>query len=120
MPGNKIHVTPVASTPEPPYTAVVLTARRADDDDGYLDTALRMVELAAMQPGYLGIESVQDARSGTEITVSYWTDEARARAWKHVAEHVAAQRLGIRRWYSDYRVRVSTVVRDYGPPPVGP
>jgi heme-degrading monooxygenase HmoA len=104
----------IASTPEPPYVAVIFTSvRTADDEDGYAATAARMEELAAEQPGYLGIES---ARDDLGITVSYWRTEADAQAWKQVAEHLAAQRLGRDRWYRSYRVRVATVEREYGSP----
>jgi heme-degrading monooxygenase HmoA len=102
---------PIASTPEPPYTAVIFTSLRTDGDRGYAATAARMEELAARQPGYLGIES---ARDGLGITVSYWRSETDAAAWKQVAEHLAAQRRGRQEWYADYRVRVATVTRDYG------
>lgn len=99
--------------PEPPYVAVVFSSvRTAIDDAGYATTAERMEELAAGQPGYLGIESARgDDRFG--ITVSYWSDHDAALAWKRVAEHVAAQRLGRDRWYESYRVRVATVEREY-------
>ena len=102
----------IADTPEPPYVAVIFTSLRADDDPAYETTAAEMVRLAAEQPGFLGLES---AREGLGITVSYWRSEDDARAWKAVAEHVAAQRLGRERWYADYRTRVATVTRDYGP-----
>lgn len=98
-----------------PYVAVVFTSIRADgDDDGYASMAASMDALAAEQPGYLGIDSVRDPASRRGITVSYWVDEASARAWKRVAEHVEAQRVGRERWYSSYRVRVATVTREYG------
>jgi heme-degrading monooxygenase HmoA len=71
-----------------------------------------MNELARRQPGYLGMESARDELG---ITVSYWADEHAARAWKSVAEHLLAQRLGRERWYADYRVRVAVVQREYGP-----
>lgn len=71
-----------------------------------------MVALAMDQRGFLGIES---ARDEIGITVSYWADEEAARAWKQVAEHLVAQRRGRDLWYSDYRVRVATVHREYGP-----
>ena len=101
-----------AETPPPPYTAVIFTSVRTDtDDEGYAATAARMEELAAEQPGYLGIES---ARSGLGITVSYWASADDARAWKQVLEHRLAQRAGRERWYRGYRVRVATVERDYG------
>jgi heme-degrading monooxygenase HmoA len=102
----------IAPTPEPPYVAVIFTSLRTDhDEDGYVATAARMEELAAEQPGYLGIESV---REGLGITVSYWRTEADAIAWKQVAEHLGAQHLGQQRWYREYRVRVAVVQRDYG------
>jgi heme-degrading monooxygenase HmoA len=101
-----------AETPPPPYTAVIFTSLRTEDDvEGYAATAARMEELAAQQPGYLGIES---ARSGLGITVSYWASDEHARAWKAELEHVLAQQAGRERWYSGYRVRVATVERDYG------
>lgn len=102
----------IASTPEPPYTAVIFTSLRTEGDDGYAVMAERMEALAADQPGYLGIEA---AREGLGITVSYWVDDDAATAWKRVAEHLVAQRRGREAWYADYQVRVATVTRSYGP-----
>lgn len=102
----------IAATPEPPYTAVIFTSRRTDGDQGYSATAGRMFELAAEQPGFLGVES---AREDVGVTVSYWVDDAAAAAWKQVAEHILAQERGIDTWYAEYVVRVATVTRDYGP-----
>jgi heme-degrading monooxygenase HmoA len=102
----------IAATPEPPYIAVVFTSLRTQGDNGYGSMVMRMDELAAKQPGYLGHES---ARDDVGITVSYWIDEDAARAWKQVAEHVVAQQRGRDVWYSDYRVRVASVLREYGP-----
>ena len=101
----------ISSTPEPPYVAVIFTAVRSDvDDEGYLETDAAMEALAAEQPGYLGLEG------GLGMTVSYWATDEDARAWKQVAEHLEAQRLGRERWYSSYKVRVARVERDYGWP----
>lgn len=105
MPGH------IAATPEPPYVAVIFTSTRSDDDRGYAAMSERMDDLAATQPGYLGVEH---AHEGVGITVSYWRDEASAAAWKEVAAHRAAQARGKERWYADYRVRVCTVTREYG------
>ncbi|HJU82657.1 MAG TPA: antibiotic biosynthesis monooxygenase [Holophagaceae bacterium] len=103
----------LARTPEPPYVAVIFTSRRRAGDEGYGAMSERMAAQAAAQPGFLGVESARDAE-GFGLTVSYWQDAASARAWKGVAEHLAAQRLGRERWYEAYRVRVATVERDYG------
>ena len=94
-----------------PYTAVIFTSRRTRTDvQGYAAAADRMEELAAQQPGYLGIESARDDE-GFGITVSYWADEAAASAWRAVAEHREVQRLGRQRWYEHFAIRVATVGR---------
>jgi len=99
-----------AATPEPPYYAVILTSLRSDGDNGYAETAGRMMELALAQPGFLGAES---GRDGLGITVSYWSDLEAIRAWKEYAEHCLAQARG-RDWYAAFRVRVCRVEREYG------
>jgi heme-degrading monooxygenase HmoA len=99
---------------EPPYVAVIFTSVQAADTEGYAETAERMEELAAQQPGYLAFESARDQASGLGITVSYWRTEADAVAWKGVAEHAEAQRIGRERWYDSYTVHVATVTRSYG------
>ena len=91
---------------------MIFTSLRTEGDHAYVRMAARMEALAAEQPGFLGIES---AREGVGITVSYWRDEAAAVAWKQVAEHRVAQDRGREAWYADYRVRVATVTRSYGP-----
>lgn len=102
---------PIAPTPSPPYYAVIFTSTRTMLDKGYEDTAREMMSLAATQPGYLGIETARDATRG--ITVSYWRDLDSIKAWKAVAEHLLAQRLGRERWYEAYKTRISKVERDY-------
>jgi heme-degrading monooxygenase HmoA len=102
----------LAPTPAPPYTAVIFTSVRSAGDDGaYATMAAAMEHLGASQPGFLGIESVRDPVTRLGITVSYWRTEADALAWRDVAEHLGAQRLGRERWYAAYRVRVATVHR---------
>ncbi len=101
----------IAETPKTPYYAVIFSSQRTADDDGYADMAAQMMELAAKQPGFLGVES---ARDGLGITVSYWESPDAISAWKQNAEHQLAQKLGRDQWYSAFRVRVAKVERDYG------
>ncbi|MFY7777617.1 MAG: antibiotic biosynthesis monooxygenase family protein [Elstera sp.] len=101
-----------AKTPEPPYWAVIFTNQQSDDTAGYAAMADTMEELAAQQPGFLGIESVRGG-DGAGITVSYWQSEADMVAWKGVTAHVIAQRFGKERWYKGYVTRVAQVTRDY-------
>ena len=103
----------IAKTPKPPYYAVIFSSHHGDDLEGYAATATRMLELAAGQPGFLGVES---ARDDLGITVSYWTDLESIRKWKAQAEHRLAQRLGKEKWYATYRTRIALVEHDYGMP----
>lgn len=101
----------LAKTPDPPYYAVIFSSHKKPEAEGYDDMSARMTDLAASQPGFLGVES---ARNQLGITVSYWESLEAIRAWKQNAEHLEAQRLGRQQWYSDFRVRVARVERDYG------
>lgn len=100
----------LAETPNPPYYAVIFTSVRTEGDNGYGETAERMVELAAGQEGYLGIES---AREDVGITVSYWKDLDSIRAWHAQAEHQLTQQKGREIWYKSFKTRICLVERNY-------
>lgn len=104
-----------ANTPEPPYYAVIFSSRRTDGDNGYGKMAERMIELAAQQPGCIGVESVRGS-DGFGITASYWVSAESIAAWKADVEHCAAQEMGKRAWYEHYEIRVAKVERAYGKP----
>jgi heme-degrading monooxygenase HmoA len=104
-----------AATPAPPYLAVIFASQRREGDLGYGETADRMMELAAQQPGYLGVETCRDA-SGFGITVSYWRGEEDIRHWRRNAEHTLARERGRSDWYEHYELRVAKVERAYGGP----
>jgi heme-degrading monooxygenase HmoA len=91
---------------------VLFSVERTDDGRDYVETDEALTELVVQQPGFLGVESLDDGRFG--ITISYWATEDDATAWKKVAEHRAAQQLARDRWYTGYRVRVAKVEREYG------
>lgn len=100
----------IAQTPQPPYYAVIFSSVRTDGDNGYNETAGRMVELAGEIEGFLGIES---ARNELGISVSYWRDLESIRQWKNQAEHLLAQKYGREKWYSAFKTRIALVERDY-------
>ncbi len=107
------HFGVLAATPEPPYYAVIFSSlRKRGDASEYAAAAQQMEDLAALQPGYLGMESLRDAK-GCGITVSYWESLEAIAGWKRHADHLLVQRLGRERWYERYRVRISKVERAY-------
>lgn len=101
----------IANTPDPPYYAVIFSSIRTDGENGYSEAARRMAELAATQPGFLGLES---ARNEIEITVSYWDNLQSIRNWKNNAEHLLVQRKGKDIFYKSYKIRICKVERNYG------
>ena len=106
----------IAKIPAPPYYAVIFTSQRTAGDDGYAETAERMVALAAQQPGFLGVESARGA-DGLGVTVSYWSSEEAIAAWRNHAEHSLAREQGRKSWYAQFNVRVAKVERAYSMPP---
>ena len=102
----------IARTPERPYYAVIFTSQRTPGDAGYGAMSERMVELAARQPGFLGVESAR-GEDGLGITVSYWESLEAIAAWKKVDEHAAAQQQGRQSWYEEYATRVMRLEYDY-------
>ncbi len=104
-------MTGLAVTPVPPYYAVIFTSLRSPgDDEDYERMAERMLDLAQVQPGFLGVESARSL-AGLGITVSYWDSEEAIRAWRLHAEHQHAQELGRQKWYSHYCLRICRVER---------
>ncbi|MBA2780253.1 antibiotic biosynthesis monooxygenase family protein [Billgrantia kenyensis] len=103
-------MTRIAKTPEPPYYAVIFTSLRTAEEKGYGVMAEYMAELAAQQPGFLGLESVREELG---VTVSYWESLEAIKQWKQQVEHREAQRLGRSDWYAAYKVRIARVERDY-------
>ena len=101
----------IASTPAPPYYAVIFTSLRTEGENGYKEMSDRMNELASTMPGFLGQETV---REDLGVSVSYWKTLEDVRNWKKNSEHLFAQEKGRSTWYSAYKVRMCLVERDYG------
>lgn len=93
--------------------AVIFSSHRnAHDAAGYDAAAAAMDTLAAAQPGYRGMEATRGP-DGFGITVSYWADDAAARAWRDQPDHRAARDAGRGRWYDRYTIVVARVERGY-------
>lgn len=102
----------LATTPQPPYYAVVFSSLLSQADGEYQDAADRMLELAKQQDGFLGVDSVRETQLG--VTVSYWRDLDAIQKWKEHAEHRLVRERGRKEWYSAFRLRICRVEREYG------
>lgn len=91
---------------------IFMSVRTGADAEGYAAAAEAMERLAATRPGYCGIESARGA-DGFGITVSFWADDASARAWRDHPEHKAIREAGRDRWYRSYEIAIGEVDRAY-------
>ena len=81
----------------------------------YLDIAASLkLELEKID-GFLSIERFQSLVDDRKIlSLSFWRDEAAVRAWRNIDYHRQAQQAGRSGVFRDYRLRVASVLRDYG------
>lgn len=108
---EKIKLKNLCDLPDAPCYAVIFSSQVLKMDAAYAETANRMLELASQQPGFPGVDSVREKKTG--ITVSYWRDEKSIQSWKLQIEHQQAQEQGQSSWYKEYSVRVARVERSY-------
>ena len=77
----------------------------------YEETGARMGELASSMPGFLGMDYA--AVEGGELLVVRFDSHDALQAWHDHPEHVAAQKRGRERFFSDYRIEVCDEVCSY-------
>jgi heme-degrading monooxygenase HmoA len=71
------------------------------------------VELQKIK-GFISIEKyVSASHAGKVLSLSFFEDEDSVTQWRNIALHRLAQTHGRQKFYSDYRIRVATVTRDY-------
>jgi len=65
--------------------------------------------------GFISIERFESVSNpGKFVSLSFWRDEAAVQAWRNAGAHRSAQASGRAGVFSDYRLRVAQVIRDYG------
>ncbi len=111
-PGTKPERAPDPTSAQHCFAVIFSSQRKDADHEAYAADAAAMVELAARQPGFLGIESARNP-DGFGITVSYWDSLEAIRNWKDVPAHAAVQARGRKSFYERYEVRVAAVERGY-------
>jgi len=96
--------------------AVIFEVRpEAGRGEDYFDAAQRLRPLLGEIDGFLSIERFESmTEPGKILSLSFWRDEEAVRRWRNLEEHRRAQTAGRRSIFADYRLRVATVIRDYG------
>jgi heme-degrading monooxygenase HmoA len=81
----------------------------------YFDLAAELRQQLETIDGFISVERFESlASKGKYLSLSFWRDEQSISAWRNLEKHRKAQADGRYRLFSDYRIRVASVVRDYG------
>lgn len=101
-------------TPAPPYYTVLFTIQTTGEEKEALNKAdNRMLELAAMNPGFIGSESLEDEK-GFILMMTYWKDLESIKAFRENVEHRRIQEKGKGIWFKKHVIRIAHVIKEYG------
>ena len=83
--------------------------------DDYLGIAGDLRPQLEKFDGFISIERFSSLTTeGKILSLSFWRDEESVKRWRNVEEHRMAQARGRGGIFDDYRLRIASVIRDYG------
>ena len=87
----------------------------ADHRNDYFDLAKELRPLLEQIDGFISVERFESlTEKGKILSLSFWRDEEAVAQWRNLEQHRAAQAKGRGGIFRDYRLRIASVVRDYG------
>lgn len=96
--------------------AVIFEVEPADGrKQDYLDIAAEMRPMLDDVEGFISVERFQSLTDPRKIlSLSFFEDEAAVARWRILSAHRGAQKKGRSGVFDDYRLRIASVIRDYG------
>lgn len=96
--------------------AVIFEVRPAEGRKAdYLDIAAEMRPMLDEVEGFISVERFQSLNDPRRIlSLSFFEDEDAIARWRNLSAHRGAQAKGRKGVFDDYRLRIATVLRDYG------
>jgi len=87
----------------------------SEGTDRYFTLAAELAALLPTIDGYISVERFQSVtNTGSYLSLSFWRDAQAVQTWRQQWQHQLAQQQGRAALFASYRLRVATVVRDYG------
>lgn len=81
----------------------------------YLDIAAEVRPTLDQVEGFISVERFQSLTDPRKIlSLSFFEDEAAIARWRNLSAHRGAQKKGRGGIFDDYRLRIASVIRDYG------
>ena len=97
------------------YAVIFEVEPEPDRLQDYLDIAARLRPELEKMDGFISIERFESLTTeGKILSLSIWRDEEAVRRWRQFEGHRGAQTKGRTGIFADYRLRVASVMRDYG------
>src|SRR5713101_1403283 len=88
---------------------------KPDRKQEYLDIAAELRPLLDQIDGFISIERFESLyEPGKILSLSFFRDEAAIETWRNLEAHRSAQAIGRAEAFSNYRLRIAGVIRDYG------
>jgi heme-degrading monooxygenase HmoA len=88
---------------------------RSEHRQEYLDIAAELRPILQTIEGFISVERFESlTEKGKILSLSFFRDEAAVEAWRNVMQHRKAQAKGRAKIFDNYRLRIASVVRDYG------
>ncbi|MEM7496683.1 MAG: antibiotic biosynthesis monooxygenase [Pseudomonadota bacterium] len=96
--------------------AVIFEVEPADGAmEGYMALAASLKAEVEAIDGFISVERFESMTTpGKLVSLSFWRDEAALDAWRNRPRHRKAQVTGRTGMMAGYRLRVASVIRDYG------
>jgi heme-degrading monooxygenase HmoA len=80
-----------------------------------LDWAAELKSELLKMDGFISIERFQSLTDPDKLlSLQFWRDESCLAAWRNLDAHRAAQAAGRKTMFTEYRLRIAEVIRDYG------
>jgi len=87
----------------------------ADRRDAYFDLAATLKQDLQQIEGFISVERFRSLTDENKyLSLSFFTDEDAIVQWRNLQKHRNAQTAGRQEIFSNYRLRVASVIRDYG------
>jgi len=87
----------------------------AGQEAAYLDIAAELRPLLDGIDGFISVERFRSiANPGKVLSLSFFENEDAVIRWRNTVEHRQAQARGRAGIFSGYRLRIASVMRDYG------
>jgi heme-degrading monooxygenase HmoA len=87
-----------------------------DRRQDYFDLAAGLRSELEKIDGFISVERFASvSEEGKYLSLSFWRDEDAVKRWRTQTDHRKAQAAGRAGIFRNYRLRVASILRDYGP-----